>query len=78
MLEISFTVLTSLICLENNIKFMMTQNSLSYSQGRKKYLPQIEKIILTEISSQEWTTVDERRKKKSRSVMSDSLRPHGL
>ena len=70
--------MSSLICLENNIKFMMTQNSLSYSQGRKKYLPQIEKIILTEISSQGWTTVDERRRKKSRSVMSDSLRPHGL
>lgn len=38
----------------------MTQNSLSNSQGRKKYLPQIEKIILTDISSQGWTTVDKK------------------
>lgn len=38
----------------------MTQNSLNNSQGREKCLPQIEKITLTDISSQGWTAVDKK------------------
>lgn len=60
MCNFSFTVLTSLTSWRKTFNTKKTQNSLNNSQGRKKCLPEIEKITLTDLSAQGLTAVNEK------------------